>query len=98
MLEALGITDVQLWPQRGAWRTNKRLDVPSFEGCAQMPPDKLGVRGRVNVCSWSTMTEIVRSRGVIVDRDDMASIQLHPSPTGRSRIEPGDSHGRMRKA
>lgn len=87
MLESLGLTEVHLWPQKGAWRTNKKLDVYAFEGCADMPADGHGRRHRVNVCSWSTMTEIVKSRGVLVDRDDHNSITLHPSPDGASRIE-----------
>jgi hypothetical protein len=87
MLESLGFTDVELWPQKGAWRTDKRLDVYSFEGSALLPPDSNGRRHNVAVCSWSTMTEIVKSRGVIVDHDDLNSIQLHPSPNGVSRIE-----------
>lgn len=97
MLEALGLTDVKLWPQMGSWRTDKRLDVYAFEGQAKMPPDHRDHRQQVSVCSWSTMTEIVKSRGVIVDRDDMASIQLHPLTSGKSRIDPGDSHGRRRR-
>lgn len=98
MLEALGFTNVVLWPQRGAWRTDKRLDVYAFEGQANRPPDKNGVRNQVSVCSWSTMTEIVRSRGVVVDEDDMFSVMLHPSSDGTSRLEDGDTHGRRRKA
>lgn len=98
MLESLGFSDVNLWPQMGAWRTDKRLDVYAFEGQALPPPDARGVRFTVSICSWSTMTEIVKSRGVIVDRDDLHSIELHPSPDGSSRINPGDTHGRRRHA
>lgn len=96
MLEALGFVDVVLQPAKGAWRTDKRLDVYTFEGHATLAVK--GERGHQrNVCSWWTMTEIVKSRGVIVDYDDMASMMLHPSPDGKSRIE-GSSHARTRHA
>lgn len=88
MLESLGMTDVALWPQSGAWRTDKRLDVYSFEGHATLPADERGYRRPVSLCSWSTMGDIVRSRGVVAEPDDVASVELHPSPDGRSVLEP----------
>lgn len=87
MLEALGFSDVELWPQRGAWRTNKRLDVYRFEGHATAPADARGYRRSLSLCSWDTMTNIVKSRGLIVDQDDGNSLMLHPSADGRSRLE-----------
>lgn len=77
MLEGLGMSGVELCPVRGAWRI----------GWCDMPPDERGVRLRLSLCSWSTMADIVRSGGVVVEVEDSSSAQLHPLGHGVSRIE-----------
>jgi hypothetical protein len=76
-LEALGYTDVNLWPAQGAWRTNKRLDVYRWEGSGE----KGGRRHMFS--SWHSMTEIVRAPSIVLDDDGGASqFLVCPGPGG----------------
>lgn len=61
-----------LFPQRGAWRTNRRLDVCRWEATVRRRSDGL----HLAVLCWDTMTECVR-RGILVERDQRQSSFLN---------------------
>lgn len=48
----------KLWPAQGRWRSDKRMDVCSWEG--QVEVMIAGRRQTRSVCCWDTMSECVR--------------------------------------
>lgn len=69
MIESAGFSDVCLYPAKGAWRTDKRLDVNPWEGSARSAGFLNQPHGiRVSFAGWSTMTECVR-RGIEIEPD-----------------------------
>lgn len=87
LIESVGFRAVVLTPAKGAWRTDRRLDVYRWEGYGVTSgyahlPDGLDV----SFASCDTMTDCIR-HGIILDKGD-AGIPTDFLVNVLSRVQP----------